>query len=220
MYMRRAKFVIDFKDLDSFVAAFFSKMKVGIAFPAKVTVILGGNRDVDVYGRDLLAFLKARSLARVVHWKFESVKYQYPRDMPYGVWTLHKVFNTAAGLSIRKLFKAIGSGTITDAKIGLSYFKTDSDHPHDTYWHCHFAMKKSALQLGMGENSAFEALCKQLPFLRTAVIVDVVDDDGAVVKTLRWRTPAAEAVTHIHKSEFNVYPKLPAPQPVMEWTPG
>jgi hypothetical protein len=110
MYMRRAKFVIDFKDLDSFVAAFFSKMEVGMAFPAKVTVILGGNRDVDVYGRDLLAFLKARSLARVVHWNFESVKYRHPRDMPYGVWTLLKVFNTAAGLSIRKLFKSYRIG--------------------------------------------------------------------------------------------------------------
>jgi hypothetical protein len=106
-----------------------------VAFPAKVTVMLGGNRDVDVYGRDLLAFLKARSLARVVHWNFESVKYRHPCDMPYGVWTLLKVFNTAAGLSIRKLFKAIGSGAITDAKIGLSYFKTDPDRAHDTYWH-------------------------------------------------------------------------------------
>jgi hypothetical protein len=72
----------------------------------------------------------------------------------------------------------------------------------------------------MGEEATFEALCKQMPFLRTAVIVDVVDDDGVVVETLRWRTPAAEAVTDIEKSEFNVYLKFSAPQPVMEWTPG
>jgi hypothetical protein len=204
MYMRRAKFVIDFKDLDSFVAAFFSKMKVGMVFPAKVTVMLGNN-DGDK-PCDLLVFLKARGLARVVKWKFEQYNYPYSwghRNMAKQVCEL---FNMAAGLSIRRLFKDVNSGLLTKIEYGISM--KSNEYFVWGYCRCHVVLKKKGGRLDEHEKTYLQQWAGQM-MPGIVVEVKVVDLKDALVEEYQWSADKAELALVPEVVETEAVPSVP-----------
>ncbi|KAF2824497.1 hypothetical protein CC86DRAFT_371813 [Ophiobolus disseminans] len=195
LYMRRAKLVIDFHDLQSFTAAFFSKMKVGKAFPSKVTVMLNnydrpckangdvvaltGSNDTQPLSRgcDVLSFLEARSVAHVVRWKFGEVRVHYDWCEPFTSNEHCKLFNMAAGLSNRKLFGYMK----WDLFSSITYQKSYAMKPE---WQLHFVVK---FRLTDQEKDTFEQLCKQqqLPF-EMVIVVKVKNLYDELREEYRW----------------------------------